>query len=387
MGDTRFRPHTLPVRIHKTCLPQLCKLKTLEVYESNVVILKCFSWIEFNKINLSIPADSSENRKTIVRDFLRTQNELTSLAVHSSNILDGTMPFKLTKLSMLTDDETIDHHNLSNFMEQQSKTITDLELENDFPDFGYEIVFSKFKNLKTFQLDIRFLPQDINFYNGLKESKSVEHLILTGTNRECSQSFIEFIRRLPNVTRLTLLEFCNGATVRVISSNLLHLQELSVKFFHKSAFGEVQFPRLTLLNIEMIVDDIDWDLFTKINSRITELNIQKMISAVFVVWNAEKLSKFLTKISENLTLTTLRIGSGEAESDRRIFDIIRKNFRTLKTLELCKSCVDDGQWELGDIPGLILHNEDFYAYKCNRLRFWSYDDEDDIFSDNSNDND
>lgn len=75
-------------------------------------------------------------------------------------------------------------------------------------------------------------------------------------------------------------------------------------------FGGLRFPNLAALCIQQIEDDVDWDVFTKCNPHITELIINTgTFFAGFSDWSDESRSDLIEKVTQNLRLQTLRIGS------------------------------------------------------------------------------
>lgn len=85
-------------------------------------------------------------------------------------------------------------------METQAKSIKTLDLEGQFLDCFYELVFTKYKNLKLLRLTIPDIPQDPLFYKRLGENGTISNLVLIGTECDhvigCPPWFIKIIQNV-----------------------------------------------------------------------------------------------------------------------------------------------------------------------------------------------
>lgn len=371
-------------------LPEFTKLKTLEFVESDYAILKFFKRSKLNVFKLlSFVHENSSITQEPILDLLRSQHDLRTLALRcidnatsnlfQTEILDGNVKFQLRQLSLLDiklRQSPNDYNNLLKFLKPQAKTIKTLELGRTFPDLVYEFVFAKFKNLKSLRLMINELPKDMEFYERLEENTSIAKLVLMDSpppnhlNNGCPPSFKEFIRHVPNVTDLTLLEYCDRGSIQFIASNLKNLKKLNVVYISESIFGGLQFPNLTVLHVQQVDSDFDWDKFTKINPGITDLVIQTCSLGGFNDWagTTGSIDSVIELATRNLRLQTLKIGNNFLV-DENFYDIIRENCPDLKVLYLHKACALEAPIMDG-IPGLRFHDGVLASY-FNKLEFWN----------------
>lgn len=374
-------------------LPELMKLKTLELVESEGSIIKCFKRSKLHEFKLlSYAYETQSMTQEPVLELLRSQSQLKTLALRSidygtstlfqTDIMDGSVTFQLSELSLLDiklRESPNDYSNLLKFLKPQAKTIKFLELGMKFPDAVYEFVFAKFKKLKSLRLMINELPKDMEFYERLEENQSIKKLIFMDSpppnhlNNGCPPSLKEFIQHVPNVTDLTLLEYCDRGTLQFIASNLKNLKRLAVAYFSESIFGGLQFPNLNILCVQKVDDDVDWDQFTKINPDITELVIHTGTFAGFSDWSETSINDFVEKATRNLRLQTLRIGS-RFRANEHFYEIIREYGTELNVIDLHKACALDSHIMNG-IPALRFHEDDDYILApFHDLEFWNEDD-------------
>lgn len=369
-------------------LPELTKLKTLELVESHCRIVKCVKRSKLKRFKLFGHAyDAHSSKEDAVLDLLKTQPQITTLAFRNihyvtsvlfqNDFTDDSVKFQLTQLSLLDfelRDPPNDCKSLIKFLKPQAKSIEYLELGREFPDTLYGFVFAKFKNLKTLRLMINELPKDMEFYERLEELQSVTQLIFMDSpppnhlNNGCPPSLKEFIRHVPNVNDLTLLESCDRGTLQFIASNLHNLKRLSVDDFNESLFGGLQFPNLSALCVQRLDSDVDWDQFTKINPDITELCVH--IFAGFSDFSDQHINEFVKNATKNLRLQTLRIGS-RFRANETFYQIIRENGTELKVIDLNEKCaLESGKMD--GIPALRFHED--YLLTSHDLQLWNQDD-------------
>ncbi|XP_037046817.1 uncharacterized protein LOC119081747 [Bradysia coprophila] len=375
-------------------LPELLKLKTVELVESEGSIIKCLNRSKLTELKvLNYAYKNQPLSQEPVLDLFRAQPQIKTLALRSidygattlfqTDIMDGTVKFQLNKLSLLDiklRESPNDYNNLLKFLKPQAKTIKFLELGTTFPDLVYEFVFAKFRNLKTLRLMMNELPKDIEFYERLEENPSITQLIFMDSpppnhlNDSCPPSLKEFIRHVPNVTDLTLLEdTCDRGTLQFIASNLKNLTRLTVAYFNEITFNDLQFPSLKTLCIDKIEDDVDWEKFSKNNANITEILIHSGTYAGFSDWLEESCSDFIEKMTKILRLEKLVIGS-PFRTNEHFYEHIREFGTNLKLIDLHKTCALSIDIMHG-IPGLRFHDDDFPA-PFHTPEFWNDEDYD-----------
>lgn len=359
-------------------LPELNKLKTLEMVASSYNIIKIFQKAKVTTLKLLNSSCRHSFYCQALEDFLKSQEMLTALAIrtvhHDDSMMfrtDATMPFQLTQLSLLNiqlRESANDYNNLLKFLQPQAKTLNELEIGRKFPSFVFEFIFAKMTNLKTLSLMMSQIPQYKQFYERLEENRSINKLILLDSssyNNDTLRFLRDFLDRLPNIESLTLLEYCDRTTLLVMAQSLKKLKTLVTFSFNEDVIQGVQFPNLNSLSIQFLDDRVDWNEFTKINSRLTELTIEQMFDAAFL--NVDDIEHITT----NIQLQTLRIGENLA-ADNRFLEIIRKNCPNLNTLDLHKNSVSD---ELKDFSLLRLCESE--VIKCPKhFQLWTEDDYD-----------
>lgn len=367
-------------------LPELTKLKTLQMARTQYSILKCLKKAKLTTIKVLNSTLYYSYNCTDLEDFLKSQDMLTTLAVrsiyHNSSMLFRTQnlnasnPFQLTKLSLLYTQlrSPNDYDNLLKFLEPQAKTIQELELGHRFPRSVYEFVFVKMTNLKTLNLMTGEIPQEKELLERMVVNRSIKNLIFKDSPRydnESLQFFRYFLKRFPRVTSLTLLEDCCKDVIVIIAHSFKNLKMLQMSYCND--FDDVHFSNLNALQIQYHSDELfDWDKFTKANPQLTELTIHSI--------DVEKCLNLtdIENITTNNNLQTLRLGDGFA-ADKRFFEIIRKNCPDLKTLELHQSCgLVNELTDQPDLVGVLRFCEKDFIVCRNYSTFWSefpYDDE------------
>lgn len=360
-------------------LPVMNKLKTLELVRCEYIILRWFKNAQLDTLKILNSDDKSEQEQEILIEFLAVQKNLTTFALRSvesegSNLFqspindDEIFQFRLKKLSLQAiklRESLNDYNNLLKFMKIHSKTIEELDLGRQFPDFVYEFVFAKLKNLKTLRLRVNEIPWEADFYDRLEENKSVTKLTLH--NGKVSS---EFFKRLPNIENLNLLH-TSGPELQVISTHLPKLKELSINSFNE--IETLQFPALVSLNIQNFFNPADWKTFTQLNSGITSLAIE---SNTFLDYTD------LDNITQNLKkLRTLSIEC-EIDGDKKFFDVIRKNCKELKTVDINKENLEIRIDQVADIRGLRLREQHLIVVRNSSIdQFWNEKDSHGLFPD------
>ncbi len=370
-------------------LPELTKLKTLQMARTQYRILKCLGKAKLTTIKVLNSTLHYSYDCSDLEQFLKSQDMLTTLAIRSvypnssmlfrTQNLNASMPFQLTKLSLLYIQlgSPDDYNNLLKFLEPQAKSMKELELGHRFPRSVYEFVFAKMANLKTLNLMLGDIPQEKELLERMVANRSITNLICKDSPRytnDSEQFFRYFLKCLPNVTSLTLLEECCIEFVKAIAHSFKNLKVLQTS--GSSDFDDVQFANLNALKIEFQLDEsFDWDKFTKANPQLTELTINHFDSLDETCLNLTDIEN----ITANNKLHTLRLGDGFV-ADKRFFEIIRKNCPTLKTLELHQSC---GLWnelrDHADLVGVVRFSQEDFVFDQNYSTFWSgglYEDED-----------
>lgn len=363
-------------------LPELKKLQTVEIVKNDYSIIKCFRRAKLKTIKI-LNASSLDCKP--LEDFLQSQQMLKTLALravhHDTSMLFRTenlntpMPFQLTQLSLLNiklQKSPNDYNNLLKFLKPQAKTLKEMELGRNFPNFVYEFIFANMRNLKTLSLMMSEIPQNQEFYERLEENRSINNLILldsTRFNEENSRFVCGFFEYLPNVTSLTLLEYCDYITLGVLAKCLIKLRTLATASFNEDGFHGVQFPNLTSLHVQKLDDIVDWNEFTKCCPRLTELTVEQILSPSFLT------NDDIETITTNVSLQTLRLGEN-FEASERFFRIVRENCPDLKIFDLqTSSSSSELTHQTENWHGLRFCDIKFPEY----FQLWNEDDYNDPF--------
>lgn len=162
-----------------TEMPTLSKLTTLESIGSSFHLLKHIKNCQLKTMKVSYDSQTLQNREPLL-NFLTSQNSLKELeldlewpdALFQDPIPCELIKFRLKKLSLCIDlrETPNKYNNLMEFMKLHLETLEELVLEWKFPDFFYEFIFAKFKQLKTLSLYGHDIPRESSFYERLKKS-------------------------------------------------------------------------------------------------------------------------------------------------------------------------------------------------------------------------
>lgn len=329
--------------------PCFAKLKTLEMVMSNYAL---FGWFKNTQLDTLKILDSKFPERLSRRDlmeFLSTQKNLTTLALRSisSSMLfqtpmDCNVQFRLKKISLQGFElKESEHNNLLEFLNIHALTIEELEMTGKFPEFVYENVFAKFKNLK--KLKIIGFPKGDDFYGRLDKNLSITSLTLDGFEPPESPKFFQ---TMPNIENLKWLSSCSKKTLQLIGNNFTQLNNLSIGNLSTDAgAGDLQFPSLNVVKVKNFDKAFDWDSFTKAVAPLSELCI---------ISYTELTNRNIEDISHNLeNLHTLRLDC-KIVGDKEFFDIIRRNCKKLKSLHLEQKSLKTDASDVIDIRGLTL---------------------------------
>lgn len=365
-------------------LPAFSKLETLEMVLCEYNVMKCFKQSQLKCLKVLSSMDKNRQSPTPLIEFLRTQNRLTTLALHSfkqdesqlfqAPVLEDGMPFRLKKLSLMgikLRESPNDYNNLLHFMKSHAKTVEELELGRKFPDFVYEFIMSKFTKLNTLRLMANELPKEMEFYQRLEENKSIKFLVVVDSpppdhTNNGSAWLKEFFKHMPNVESISLLDYIDRDTIQFIAGNFTKLKQIWVRNFDGSIFNGIRFPSsLMSLNLKQFDDTTDWNGFTRDNPGITELYIA-------TVYDPDNLD--IHNIIKNLKLHSLKI-DGEINGDKNFFDAIRQNCSDLKKLDIDENSLSLDISEVSELP-LRLREEEWNGRLIfnSESAFWNQED-------------
>ncbi|XP_037032672.1 uncharacterized protein LOC119071745 [Bradysia coprophila] len=327
-------------------LPDLNKLKTLEMVFCDQQILKVLRKAKLTKI--LIRENRFQQHYGPLVDFLSSQEMLTSLTADLSftfftllvEMGKLNVPFRLTELvisGMFGEDSSHDHSNLLRFIESQTKTVERMEIGFNVQSCVYEYVFARMTNLDILSVIIDEIPRSNMFYQRMKENGSVRTMKLLDFDLDALddlQYVGNLLSKLANVR--TLILSTDNKYILALTQILTELESLRMDFImDESVIDYVRFSNLKALHIELLYAKINWNEFTKVHSRLTELVIENMEHESFFT------SDDMDQITTNVDLQIIRLGIGFVANDR-LFEIIRAKCSNLKVLDLHRSSLSYG---------------------------------------------
>ncbi len=221
-------------------LPELKQLHTLEIVDSACSIIEFFSRSKVYTARFS-HQQCNRSMRCSLKDFLKSQNMLTSLTMESLSYLDmstlfgdinGTdpMPFQLTKLSatnirvagILPDD-------LLQFLTSQAQNLKEFEVGLNSPIILLEFAMAEMTNLETLNLTSYVLPKEREFYDQLNENPSVTNLMVLAFHNIFDHANI--FNKLPNINSLFLDGYSTPRTLLTVQrEQLQHLETLQIRY-------------------------------------------------------------------------------------------------------------------------------------------------------------
>lgn len=323
-------------------LPLLGKLEALEMMRAGYPILATLQKAQLITFKVLDSMDGRDESPTPLLNFLGMQKKLKTLALRSicdsklfeTPIMEEVAQFKLKTLSLQgikLNTAPNEYNNLLRFMKLHSKTIEELDLGRTFPDFFYEFVFAKFKNLKKLRLMVSELPTEADFFDRLEENKSVTSLSMVESSSENWTAVSkELFKHVPNVENLSLTNYCENETLEFIASNLKQLKNLTLISFNGNE--NIQFPALTSLKILESQNVINWNTLTTANSGIIELILDQ-----YYLYKEDHFESITCNLKQ---LRSLTIGSG-VRLEQNFFDLIHKNCSQMKSLRILRESVEE----------------------------------------------
>lgn len=340
--------------------PTLNKLKTVELTDARCDLLPYIKNCQLKSLKIYTRFPDPQPRELLL-NFLATQLELEELTLEShiyeeSNLFkapipEGLLPFQLKKLSLLGDDHSALNeysNNLMAFMRMHTNTLEELVLHRHFPAFFFEFVFNEFKQLRALSLMEHVMPRDSSFYHRLEANTSVISLKLGNPywdENKCA--FKSLIDHLPNIVKMELVEWCQRSIITHIAQYLEKLKEITIKSFNGRIFERLNFHALECLHIDVLSGPVNWTIFTRNNPTIKNLSIKLIDKRNYLDIQA---------VTQNLKLHKLTIEDGEFCCDENFFDVIRRNCKDLKCLELNAKGLKVDISSVADISGLIFHD-------------------------------
>lgn len=343
-------------------LPTLPKLKSMEFVKCEYRLLTFFKKAQLISFKVLSSIDERQSPEELLRltEFLASQKQLSSLALRSfeqtnsqlfqTPLFEDEIPFHLKKLSLLgmkLRESPNDYNNLLKFMKLHVKTIELLEIGRKFPDFVFEFIFARLKNLKQLRLMVNELPKELEFYERLEENKSIKSLFITDspTPDHTNEGFpwlSAFLQHMPNIESLTVPDYCRDkSTMEFVAANMKNLKYLSVKNFSGTVFNGLEFPSLISLKTVSIEGPIDWYAFTKATPQVANFYVE-------AIYDEESFD--INAITENWKQLQTLVIECEVNGDENFFDSIRNNCSNLKSVDMEENSLRVELSDVVDIP-------------------------------------
>lgn len=364
-------------------LPELKELTTIEINQSEYEILAAFKKSKISTLKVlhgsayHNPEAKQLQSLRYFTDFLSTQQNIETMALRSidyeeHHMFSAPLPvecirFRLKRLSLLgmnLRDAPNEYNNLVKFLKQAN--LEELELGRKFPEFIYEFIFSKFKNLTTFRVMGSDIPREMSFYERLEENRSIRNFVLVDSCKD-SRPLVELVKHMPNIQSLTLVEDCEREALEAIAGSLNQLNHLSIAHCDPGRFNGLRFQsaHFSSLCIKYLDQPIDWDDFTRFNPGVKHLKIQTMFDSTSADFEA---------ITSNWKLETM-ILHNDVDCDENFFNIIRNNCLHLNTLELNIEDISVNASDVTDIRALQFKSDELSISFCHvESVFWQDSD-------------
>lgn len=339
-------------------VPLLEKLKVLDLsfakseHEANIapVLLKCL-----RSVRISEKSDSTifkyftaphitsldllgsfSNDFAHTMKFLKSGHHLESMELGKFAFLkffhteSKISDLKLKKMSLLTSIfaevvSTQVGENLDEFLKSQATTLEYLQLDWASREV-LKTIFTRLKQLKILHADLQFLPADKEFYEALKPMASLEEIYseYEFPNEVAAEGILG---NCPNLAFLTVPNDMKAtALLPFIAVNNPKLKKLSIHSMTAQMEPEVKFHSLSELSV-FFVDNLTFvTAFIANNPSIETLNAECVVGETLNV-------EALKALTNQPNLKHLKFG-GWFETLKKIYDVIKIDYKNLKSLEL-----------------------------------------------------
>lgn len=315
-------------------------LKKLEWIQTDHRLLNALSHVQVLNFAI-IDANNRTNTESLVK-FLALQNKLNSLALE--NLVEGSsglfdkdeskhFKFKLKTLSTLfsriPDVESFELNFIS-FLKLQADTLRSLKVEGSLPCRILKYMIAELINIEELEVSLNELPLENSFYDSLKPNLNLKTLKLNGTiTRANLFAFKGILSHYQNIEFISLADtdqFVANDVFNLMSNKLRKLNHLSVLNFHQSFKSNAVFPSLKYFSIRILNEIDQWKDFINSNKSIRSLNVGWVKRDQFT-------TQIISEITDLPNLRYLKFG-GRFIAGKRIYDVIKCNYKNLEVLEL-----------------------------------------------------
>jgi hypothetical protein len=318
---------------------------TLDKLEAIQINHRVFQYLKNHQVlNFEITDGfNARNPKSLV-EFLKEQRKLESMSIenlsndscalfgHTENSID--FAFRLKRLSVLYShirDVEVFEAKFTDFLRLHEESLREMKVEGSLPHQIYKIMLMKLSNVVDLEVNVGELPQEISFYDGLPQNRKLKVLRLNRTIKTDNlNGFKGLLQHYPNIQKVSLADtdsLVPNDVFHLLSVKLPKLSDLSVLNFHGNFAVQIVFPSLKHFSIRILVNTSQWLMFIKRNDSIESLSVGWI--------NRDQLTTptLINEITDLPNLRHLKFG-GRFIASKRIFDVIKRNYKNLRTLRL-----------------------------------------------------
>lgn len=345
---TRVRLVRLPALIRHKPLPgKKLTLKKLSLIQTDHYILKFLS--HFQVLTLQITDANNYTCRESLVNFLMQQKKLEALTMEElidrKNVLFDepieNVHFKLKFLSILFSRSHNDkfYENFKGFMRHHCDSLTRLKIDGSIPNTIYKCIVTQFWQLEDLEINVGELPQDVSFYGQLKMNERLTKLTLNGTikrsNIESVCAILGFYRKIEILVLADTDEHVSNHLFHMLSVRLRNLKILSIFKFHHSFTYNINLPSLETFSMKVLTDVNQWKKFIIHNGSINTLKVGWIQRDLFT-------QEIIREIISQPNIKHLEFG-GRFTVTKRIYDVIKINYKNLRTLKLIIGNYDEVQ--------------------------------------------
>lgn len=323
--------------VHGRCRLTLKKLELVLVDHKLLNLLP-----NFQVLNLEMTDATNRTDSESLVSFLSLQHKLESLTIENlsddASVLFTTdnsskIKFKLKKLSTLfshTRDLQFFETNFVLFLKRHEDTLKKMKVEGSLSQGIYKCIVTRCQVLNELELRVSELPQESSFYDYLKPNQSLRTLKLNGTITKSNlEGFKGMLEHYPNLLQISLADtdaFVANDVFHLMSVKLPKMNHLSVLNLHDSFTPTMIFPSLKFFSIRILNELEQWKIFITRNDSLEALNVGWVKRDQFT-------PRVIMEITNLLNMRHLKFG-GRFIACKRIFDVIKIDYRHIRTLEL-----------------------------------------------------
>ncbi|KAG5676584.1 hypothetical protein PVAND_006407 [Polypedilum vanderplanki] len=325
------------------------KIKKFKVTHINNNILKYLNNIQVSEMEI-IDANNYKINHEYLIEFILRQKSMRSLIVEELNNNVNSLfltndlkhaTFRLKKFTGLFCTNLTRHEffneNLISFLNVHANSLETLKITgSSLSPNTYKFSISHLSNLYMLELNPNSIPQENSFYKNLPKNTNLKVFHIESTiTRTNINGVLQIIRHYSNISNLMFFdtdEFISNDLFYAISHELKFLLNLSVLNFNKNFIPTHKIQILNSFSIK-ILNDIDQFLnFITLNNTLEKINVG---------WIKRDFGEeIVEKIITQPRLQYIKFG-GRFIANKRIYEVISRDYKNLRTLELVVNNYDD----------------------------------------------